>query len=205
MKQYNQLTFLSECGSNARGQKLWRVLCSCGKECIKLGTAVRTGSTKSCGCLAVSGNSGKKHNKRYTRVYTIWCNMKARCLNANHPAYHNYGGRGISIASQWLKFDAFFNDVGHPPDNSHTLDRIDNNKGYEPGNVRWVQRAVQARNTRQNIWVTIDGNTKCLHDWCDEYKIAAASVYRRLSKGEDIVSAITRPKAPRFRSDVQQQ
>lgn len=205
MQKYGQLTVLSELGFNSHGKKLWRVLCDCGKESIKIASSVRNGKTRSCGCLAASGRSRATHGKRYTRAYTVWCNMKARCLKTNHPSYKNYGGRGISIAPQWLAFDVFLRDVGNPPDNDHTLDRIDNNKSYEPGNVRWVKRFVQSRNTRQNIWVTINGVTKCFYDWCEDYKIAAGSVYRRLAKGEDVVSAITRPKAPRFRSVVQSQ
>lgn len=88
--------------------------------------------------------------------------------------------------------------VGSPPTPTATLDRIDNESGYVPGNVRWAERRVQARNTRQNQWVTIGGKTQCLYDWCKELGIAPGSVYRRVKQGESVQSAILRPKAPRF-------
>lgn len=198
MQRYGQLLFIEDAGHNKHGQKLWRLVCDCGKECIKLASAVRIGRTKSCGCFARSGIFNIRHGKRHSKVYSVWCNMKARCSNPQHPAYHNYGGRGIGFAPNWQSFESFLRDVGEPPSPNHTLDRINNNGNYELGNVRWTSRAVQSRNNRSNILVTISGITKCLHDWCDEYGIAPGSVYRRLSNGEDIVSAIVRPKAQRF-------
>jgi hypothetical protein len=198
MQRYGQLQFIEDAGQNKHGQKLLRLICDCGKECVKLASAVRTGRTKSCGCLARSGLSNLRHGKRHSRVYNVWCNMKARCSNKQHPAYQNYGGRGIGVASEWQSFENFLQDVGEPPSPKHTLDRINNNGHYEPGNVRWTSRAVQSRNNRSNILVTIGDTTKCLHDWCDDYQISPGSVYRRLANGEDIVSAIVRPKAGRF-------
>ena len=137
--------------------------------------------------------------RRGTKLHNTWMNLRQRCRNPNHPAYKNYGGRGISYDPRWDDFHVFCADVGSPPTKDHTLDRVDNSGGYFADNVRWASRSVQSRNTRQNIFVEIDGVLKCLYDWCDDYGIAAASVYRRLHKGEDVVSAITRPKAPRFR------
>lgn len=138
---------------------------------------------------------------RGTKIHNAWLNVRQRCRNKNHPAYKNYGGRGIDYDPAWDTFSVFAADVGNPPSEEYTLDRVDNSKGYYKDNVRWASRSVQSRNTRQNIFVEIDGVTKCLYDWCDMYGIAAGSVYRRLLKGEDIVSAITRPKAPRFRTN----
>jgi hypothetical protein len=107
--------------------------------------------------------------------------------------------QNTSTSIQNLGILVFAKDVGEPPTKTATLDRIDNNKNYSPENVRWAERDVQARNTRQNVNVSIDGIEKCLHDWCDHYGIAPGSVYRRLATGESMVSAITRPKAKRFR------
>lgn len=196
-EKYGMLRVVSEDGINRHGKKLWRCLCDCGNVTTTVASDVRTGHTRSCGCQKHVGN-GRTHGKRRTRLYAIWCNMKARCDNSANPSYHNYGGRGIAYCPQWSTFENFARDVGDPPENTLTLDRVNNNGDYEPGNVRWVSRRVQSRNTRQNVWVEIDGQTRCLYDWCRIYEIAAASVYRRLAKDEDIVSAITRPKASRF-------
>ena len=201
MEKFGMLTLLGDAGTNKHGKRLWKLRCDCGGTTVAIATEVRNKHTKSCGCQKRKGNR-KTHGQRRSRLYTIWGNMKSRCDNPENPSYRNYGGRGVSYDSAWADFSVFANDVGAPPTDEHTLDRIDNEGNYEPGNVRWALRHVQSRNTRQNVWVEIDGETRCMHDWCAVYGIDAASVYRRTAKGEDIGSAITRPKAARFRKGV---
>lgn len=196
--KYEQLTYIADAGKNKHGQPLWRLACDCGKECVKIASAVRIGKTKSCGCRRSSGLGNRRHGKRHSKEYTAWCNMHLRCYNEKNPHYRNYGARGITVALKWHEFIPFHQDVGDAPGPEYTLDRIDNNHSYEPGNVRWARRRVQSRNKRDNVWVKINGETRCLYDWCRHYKITAAAVALRMKKGEDIVSAITRPKAKRF-------
>ena len=196
--RYNMLTVLSDAGVNKHKKPLWLVRCDCGAESIKIASAVRTGCTKSCGCLARSG-SHKTHGLRHHPLYATWCNIKARCNNPQNPSYKNYGGRGISYAPQWSNFAVFLQDVGEKPYPEATLDRIDNDGNYAPNNVRWADRVTQRRNNRQVSPIKIDGKTKLLPDWCKEYGITVAAVHRRLKNGEDIVSALIRPKAKRFR------
>ena len=198
MEKFGLLTFIEDVGSNAHKKRLWRLRCDCGLETIAIASQVRGGHTKSCGHLQSAGNN-RKHGLKRTRLYTIWSNMRSRCNNPQNLSYKNYGGRGIQVSPAWDEFLVFAKDVGEPPTKTATLDRIDNNKNYSPENVRWAERDVQARNTRQNVNVSIDGIEKCLHDWCGYYGIAPGSVYRRLATGESMVSAITRPKAKRFR------
>jgi len=197
MEKFGSLTFVAEAGANKHGKAMWKLICDCGNETIAVASAVRTGRTKSCGCGKHKG-SRRTHGRRRSRLYTIWCNMKARCDNRNHPAYRNYGMRGISYDPAWADFSTFAAAVGEPPSELHTLDRVDNNCGYTAGNVRWALRSVQARNTRQNVWIQIGTRVRCLHDWCDEFGITAGAVYRRMGRGEDVVSALTRQKADRF-------
>ena len=197
MKKFGLLTFICEAGSNAHKKRLWQLMCECGKTTVAVASQVRSGKTKSCGHLKSAGNR-KTHGAGKTRLYSVWCNMKARCNNPQNAAYKNYGGRGIRIAPEWEDFSAFAAAVGEPPKPSDTLDRIDNSLGYAPGNVRWADRATQARNTRQNVDIEIDGETRCLYDWCRYYEISAGAVYRRVGRGENMISAITRPKARRF-------
>lgn len=86
--------------------------------------------------------------------YSLWHSIKARCHNPNCLQFHNYGGRGISVCKRWLKsFEAFLQDVGKKPSAKHELDRRDNDGNYEPGNVRWVLRFENCRNTRRSVWV----------------------------------------------------
>jgi len=198
MEKFGSLEFVAEAGVNKHGKVLWKLKCDCGNDTVAVASSVRTGHTKSCGCGKRQGNR-RTHGQRRSRLYTIWCNMKARCDNLKHPSYRNYGGRGISYDPAWADFTVFAAAVGEPPSKLHTLDRVDNSGGYNMGNVRWASRYIQARNTRQNVWVELDGRTKCLHDWCSEFGVSAGAVYRRIGRGEDIVSALTRPKAERFK------
>jgi hypothetical protein len=195
--QYGNLTVLGQAGTNRHQKRLWKLRCACGKETVKVASSVKSGHTTSCGCAAKKGGN-IRHGHRYHPLYATWCNMKARCDNANHPAYKNYGGRGITYDPSWTEFPSFLNDVGTPPFEKATLDRIDNDGHYCPENVRWADRVTQRRNSRQISAVEINGETKILTDWCKVYGITIGAIHRRLKKGEDLVSAITRPKAARF-------
>jgi hypothetical protein len=124
--------------------------------------------------------------------------MKARCDNRNHPQFKDYGGRGISYAPDWASFPGFLEGVGEKPFPEASLDRIDNDGGYYPGNVRWADRTTQRINSRQITLVSINGETKRIMEWCTEYRINIASVHRRLKRGMSIQEAITTPKAKRF-------
>jgi len=195
--QYGNLTVLGEAGTNRHQKRLWRLRCVCGTETIKVASSVKIGRTTSCGC-AVRKGGNTHHGNRYHPLYSTWCNMKARCDNPQTPSYKNYGGRGITYDPAWSEFPAFLHDVGEPPFEGASLDRIDNNGNYCVENVRWADRVTQRRNSRQIYPVEINGETKLLTDWCKVYGITIGGVHRRLEKGEDIVSAITRPKAARF-------
>lgn len=117
------------------------------------------------------------------RLYDIWQAIRGRCKNPNATFYRHYGGRGISICKEWDEcFVKFANDVGLPPTDMD-LDRKDNDGNYEPGNVRWVTHADNVKNTRRKRLITIDGVTKNMSEWCDEYKIGRPTMFRRLALG----------------------
>jgi len=199
--KYNMLTYLRDAGKTKHQKQLWFLQCDCGKTTTAVASQVRSGKTKSCGCLKVQrqAQGNLKHGGRYHPLYATWCNMKARCDNPNSASYKNYGGRGITYCARWLNFSAFLADVGEKPYPEASLDRIDNNGNYEPGNVRWACRSTQRRNSRGKlIPVTIDGETRLLNEWCLAYNIVAASVYQRVEKGMSLEDALTTPKAKRF-------
>ena len=131
----------------------WLCRCDCGKESVVAGSSLRTGLTRSCGCFMAESRkiTATKHGGVGTQLYTLWMNMRARCLDSSHPAYANYGGRGIKVCNRWqASFEDFREDVGQPPTPNHSLDRHPNNDGdYEPGNVRWATAAQQGANKRQ--------------------------------------------------------
>jgi hypothetical protein len=128
----------------AGGEK-WSCVCDCGARAVLYGHNLRTGRTKSCGCLRKE--LATKHGMERSKEYRAWSSMKQRCFNPNAPAFKNYGGRGISVCKDWFSFEGFFPDMGACPPGL-SLDRIDVNGNYESSNCRWANASQQNRNRR---------------------------------------------------------
>ena len=140
-------------------------------------------------------NPNYKHGGKGTRLWSIYNGMKSRCNNPNVPAYKSYGGRGITICSEWLDSFPKFRDwaLANGYRDDLTLDRKDTNGNYSPDNCRWSTKKEQALNTRRNHLVTIGGVTKPLSVWCELYSINYKTVRDRLKRGWDYQSAIFKP------------
>ena len=173
-KNFLRLTVLAEAGK--QGSHLtWKCRCICGKERIVLGSNLKSGHTVSCGCIRV------EHGQTGTKEHRAWRHMKERCLNKNHPNYHHYGGRGITICSPWVNFKPFFKDMGKCPPGM-TLDRINNNLNYSPGNCRWATRETQSNNTRRTIFITYKNNRLSLSQWSRKAGIPLSTLCGRIKR-----------------------
>lgn len=167
-------------------------LCDCGniKEIALYN--LKSGDIRSCKCL--SQENLLKRNFKHgaakdgrTREYRIWKGMKARCLIKSSPSFPLYGGRGISVCGRWLNnFSAFLEDMGAAPSPGHSLDRINNSSGYEPGNCRWATRLEQARNTRRTVYIEIGGVEKPFVAWCEEMGINYERARKQFSRGNTV-------------------
>lgn len=129
-----------------------------------------------------------------TPTYRCWLGIKKRCCNLKEPAYYKYGGRGIIVCERWINsFENFLADVGERPSSLHSLDRIDNDGNYEPGNVRWATSSEQARNRRSNHILSVGGVEKPMIEWCEQYKARYDRVIQRIRLGWTPYLALTMP------------
>lgn len=128
-----------------------------------------------------------------SRAFKIWCEMRTRCLygRGNQKTYKYYGGRGIKVCKRWSSFQNFVDDMGHPPAGL-TLERINNDGNYEPGNCRWATRKEQASNRRSNVLVTFAGETKTITQWSEIVGIKRETLRDRMNRGWPVSRLLTR-------------
>lgn len=152
-KTFGQLTVI-ERAPNKNGRAWWYANCSCGVRAKVAGKALRAGSTQSCGCRARVLLSARNHKHgnaargRRSPTYEVWNSMWKRCSNPKHKDYKSYGGRGILVCEEWMRFENFLADMGERPPGL-TLDRENVNGNYEKDNCRWVTWDIQVNNKRK--------------------------------------------------------
>jgi len=177
--KHNLLRAVQFIKKDSHYRKYWKFKCNCGNtKDIRIDSVVK-GITKSCGCYNKS--SHEKHGKYNTPIYRTWRSMKDRCLNKNHFAYKDYGGRGIKVCIKWLKFENFYKDMGERPHNK-SLDRIDNNKGYSKDNCKWSTQKEQSNNKSNNHLITFKGKTQNITQWSEELGINRETLYGRINR-----------------------
>ncbi len=178
----------------------WLCQCKCGKFTFADSNALITGHKKSCGCeriaLRIAHIITHGHTRgKMTRTYRAWVGMLQRCSIKNKKDFSNYAGRGINVCRRWHKFNNFLSDMGIVPEKM-TLDRINNNKGYQPNNCRWATRKEQSNNMRTNRKIKWNNETLTISQWAKKMNIERYIINGRIYSGWSEVEAISTPKLP---------
>jgi hypothetical protein len=194
--KYNRLTVIKELDeviTKHGNNRVFLFQCECGnthKADIK---CVKSGNTKSCGCLITDGSKrmrGYKYN--HPAEYRAYFAAKSRCTNKTRKDFKHYGGRGIEF--RFKSIEEFFNEVGKKPTPKHTLDRINTDGHYEVGNVRWATQDIQVLNQRRNRLLTFNGQTLTLKEWSDKTGIKRQAIHARIDRrGWSVEKALTTP------------
>lgn len=153
-QRFGRLMVIQRAENTNAGKTRWRCKCDCGNVCIKATSQLRSGKTRSCGCLRKETLSRMRtiHGLSGTRLHRIWAGMNKRCINPKSPYYYLYGGRGITVCDEWKhNFQAFYDwALANGYNEKLSIDRIDNDKGYSPANCRWATASEQRKNQRRN-------------------------------------------------------
>lgn len=181
--------------SKSEKPRYWNCLCECGKTPCVRGDHLRGGKIMSCGCMssettALRNIANAKHRLCHTGTYKSWQSMRTRCLNPNSDQYPDYGARGITICDRWDSFEAFFEDMGERPSGT-TIDRIENDKGYEKSNCQWATMRTQENNKRNNVFVDFNGKTMTIAEWSRATGIGYQTITKRLDAGWPVGRALT--------------
>lgn len=188
--KYGILTIVNLIGTSKDRQKIYLCKCDCGNESNVLSGNLKKGNTKSCGCLGRKKTSNRmkllnlRHGETNTKLWKTWKGIVERtnCKTSSH--YKRYGGNGITLHEDWLIYEKFANYIGQPPSQNHSIDRIDNSKGYEPGNIRWATAKEQASNRKTNIKVLVNNQPMILSDAAKVLNISKSTASRWFKEGK---------------------
>lgn len=187
-QRFGRLLVIRCVGRDPEGRAMWLCKCDCGNETVVHSRHLRTGATQSCGCLIKEAISTHGFSKE--RLYSVWCDMRARCLRPGEPSYAGYGARGIKICEEWNDYPNFrlwALNAGYDPGAAKgkcTLDRIDVDGDYCPDNCRWVSVEIQNNNKRSSHFLTVDGETHTLGEWAKMKGICYETLRERVQKGQ---------------------
>lgn len=176
--RFGKLTVIRKVGTSKNHHILWLCLCDCGNKTNVESNKLKNGHTKSCGCLHIKHGHSKIN--QVTRIYNTWLQMIQRCTNTNNTHYKDYGGRGITVCNRWFKFENFNEDMGEHWKPGLTLERRNNKEGYSPENCYWATRKQQARNRRNNLYITYNKRTRLLIEWSKETRIPYDTLRARI-------------------------
>lgn len=193
-KTFGRLTVLARDGS-VKGHSKWLCRCACGTEYRVLAVNLIHGRTRSCGCYfrETRGRAARRHGQSNTREHNIWCGVRRRCLDPRHKTFAHYGAKGVTVCDRWRdSFAAFILDMGPAPPGT-SIDRIDNAKGYEPGNCRWATIFEQAANKRNARTFEYDGKALSAAGWGRLVGLPSHVIAGRMRLGWTIDRALSEP------------
>lgn len=198
-KQFNRLTVVAFDGfrqkPSGKRRVQWLCRCECGNTTSVAAPNLKSGNSKSCGCHNLEvARSRATHRSGKSSEYKSWNGLKDRCLNPKSRVFHRYGGRGITVCERWQNsFENFIADMGPKPTAKHSIDRIDNEKGYFPENCKWSNQTEQTRNTRRNRLLTLNGATRCMTEWSEITGLGIGTIWKRKKLGWSDARALTEP------------
>jgi hypothetical protein len=177
------------------GRTTWRCRCNNDGNLINVvGKDLTSGKKQSCGCLKkeIAGNMARTHGMSTSPEYATWCSMKSRCYNPNFIEYQRYGSANVEMCEEWKNsFEAFYADMGPKPSPEHTIDRIDNDKGYSKANCRWATKKEQSTNRRNVVLYEFNGESLCLAEIARRCNIHDQTLRDRIKKGMSVYEATT--------------
>jgi len=209
-KRYGRLVVIGQTEKDKYGHKVFCCTCECGSTHFATAVNIKSGRTSSCGCLKselrirLNTTHGDTIGGKQTSEYQIYTKILQRCMNPNDRGYHRYGARGITVSHSWAaSFSAFIFDMGQRPSQFHSIERIDNNKGYSKENCKWATRAEQNNNKRNNVILTWNGQSKTMSQWANELGVNYKSMRKWIRvKGLSIEECIEKSNRTRGSSGV---
>lgn len=197
-QRFGRLTVIERACPENKRRVYWVCRCDCGNYSVVAGDGLKSGGTKSCGCLEKENleRIGKmsKHGMSKSKLHRVWRTMKSRCYNTRNEKYNRYGGRGITVCGEWLEFEPFMQwafENGYA--DGLTIERIDNDKPYCPENCRWATNKEQANNKSTSHFLTYNGETHTIAEWAEIVGMKRDTLKRRIYYGWSIEKALTEP------------
>jgi hypothetical protein len=194
-RKFGEITAIDRAPNDKRGCARWNCICTCGTHYVVRSSHLLSGGVRSCGCKKGEYIAAKhfRHGMSGTKIYGTWQGMVKRCTDPTHISYPRYGGRGVDVCSRWMDFNEFYKDMGDPPSSQHSIDRIENDKGYFFDNCKWATPKEQSNNRRDNVMITHLGETLTKAQWAEKVDIKYHTLNSRLHSGWSINKALTTP------------
>ena len=193
---FGRLTVISQGPSNRHKKATWNCRCICGEHITVVGNNLRSGNSQSCGCLhnELLSKQATTHGLTEHSDFKVWSGMIQRCTNSEYFQYYLYGGRGITVCSQWLNSPAqFFTDMGPRPSRNHSIDRENNDGNYTPENCRWATDLEQSNNTRRNRLLAFENEILTVAQWARKLDLPYSIIIGRLHRNWSVERTLTEP------------